>query len=66
MSKIIGLGPFCSANPLCKRNDPCSHCLSIGSTERDFSLFTLEELDRIEKFMEENKDLMDDLAKGDN
>lgn len=61
-NSIIGLGKLCSASPLCEEHKPCERCLYIGRTEKDKAVFTPAQLEEIEKFLDKNKELFDDLA----
>ena len=60
MSSIKGLGIYCSASKNCEVDKPCSHCLLIGQTTT--FPFSPEEQKEIDKFLKENKELMNDLA----
>jgi hypothetical protein len=49
---------YCSADPDCKYEDPCPFC-------RVHPVFTPEQEEQIQKFLDENSDLMDALTKDD-
>ena len=57
MDGVKGLGKFCSASKDCEVDRPCDHCLKLDR------VFTPEQEKEIQKFLDENKDLMDDLVK---
>ena len=56
------------SNPNANANWCCTPCIRSASDDREKlygSPFTPEEIEEIEKFLDNNKELMEDLAKGD-